>query len=321
MMPLFPWRRPSPGPSGPPLPGAPPPGPGPLSPERIQADLDALGRGEIPAAAAERLRQQAGRELPWSSSLSVNDWALSRRLGFTPLGQVMGSSIYHTGWAYASTWSSGELAAPTQAAHAVRELAIGRMGQEAALLGAHGVVDVRLTRRAYAWGANLTEFTAVGTAVRVDGAPPAARPFLATVDGADFVKLMGAGYVPLGVALGVSVVYLYTNWQAQWQEQSWVNQEMRQFTEATYAVRSFAMQRLQRDAAQMGADGVMGYHTEMRVEKVEAGGGGADNERTDHILEFSCLGTAVGRMRTEGEAPRPVRTLLLDDADTTEEVP
>jgi uncharacterized protein YbjQ (UPF0145 family) len=261
------------------------------------------------------LGKERQRDLPWTSTLSVADWALSSGLGFQPLGQVMGSSIYHTGWSYMPTWAGGELDAPTRAAHAVRTLALERMRQEAALLGASGVIAVRIARRAYEWGNNLTEFTAAGTAVRLADGPPAKRPFLATVDGADLARLLRAGYVPVGVALGVSVVYIVTDWTSQWQEASWANQEMRGFTQAVYAVRNFAMQRLERQATADGADGVIAYDTSMHVTEVEVSGGGpGQNERTDHIVEFAALGTAIGRIRTAVPSLDTHSILSLRDA-------
>lgn len=302
----------------------PPPGPGNAQggtrpPGQDEADQAALAAGGLPAAVIERLGRERGHQLPWTSTLSVADWALSRRQGFEPVGQVMGSSLYHTGWSYVSGWQSGELEAPTTAAHSVRTLALDRMRQEAAALGADGVIAVRLVRRAYEWGANLTEFTAMGTAVRVpgDASRQGGRPFLATVDGSEFAKLLAAGYVPLGVALGVSVAYLYSDWTTQMQEASWGNQEMAQFTEATYAVRSWAMRRLRQQASHEGADGVIAFDTEMRVERIEAGGGPGGGDRTDHIIEFSALGTEVGRMKRALAPPTPLRTVSL--TDVTEE--
>lgn len=310
-MPLFGRRRPPPAPTG-----APPPGPPPRPPGRDLEDQQALARGALPVSVQERLGRERARDLPWTSTLSVADWALGRGLGFEPVGQVMGSSMYHTGWSYMPARQSGELDAPTQAAHRVRTLALERMRQEAALLGATGVIAVRVVRRAYAWGDNLTEFTATGTAVRVAGEAPSARPFLATVDGADLTRLLTSGHVPLGVALGVSVAYVYTDWTSLMQESGWTNQEMVSFTQATYAVRQLAMERLGRQARSDGADGVIAYDTSMAVTAVEGGGG--QNERTDHILEFSAIGTAIGRLPTGVGALTVRPTLSLRDANEEE---
>jgi Putative heavy-metal-binding len=52
-----------------------------------------------------------------------------------------------------------------------RSLALGRMQQEATLLRAHAVVDVRFERREFEWGTDLLEFQVMGTAVRLANAP------------------------------------------------------------------------------------------------------------------------------------------------------
>ena len=43
-----------------------------------------------------------------------------------------------------------------------------RMEEEADALGADGIVAVRLTLNVHAWGANVIEFLAIGTAVKSD---------------------------------------------------------------------------------------------------------------------------------------------------------
>ena len=56
----------------------------------------------------------------------------------------------------------------TQALYSARELAMVRMEEEADELGADGIVAVRLTLNVHAWGANVIEFLAIGTAVKSD---------------------------------------------------------------------------------------------------------------------------------------------------------
>ena len=47
-----------------------------------------------------------------------------------------------------------------------RELAMTRMEEEADILGADGVVGVRLEVTRYEWGEHLAEFMAIGTAIK-----------------------------------------------------------------------------------------------------------------------------------------------------------
>ncbi len=84
----------------------------------------------------------------------------------SPLGLVIGSSIYHIGCRWRSYRQNQELTVLSQAMYEARELAMTRMEEEAEQLGADGVVGVRLDIGRYEWGENLAEFIAVGTAVK-----------------------------------------------------------------------------------------------------------------------------------------------------------
>ena len=89
-----------------------------------------------------------------------------REAGFDPLGLVMGSSIYHIGFQFSNFFKNQEMDVLTQAMYEARELAMTRMEEEADVLGADGIVGVRLTVNRYEWGENLAEFMAVGTAIK-----------------------------------------------------------------------------------------------------------------------------------------------------------
>lgn len=61
------------------------------------------GQG-LPPAAAERLAS-AGGSGTWTSALSTGEFAAIRSVGFEPVGQVMGSAVFHIGrsgryWGY-----------------------------------------------------------------------------------------------------------------------------------------------------------------------------------------------------------------------------
>jgi len=56
--------------------------------------------GGIPSGAQARLKALATEGSPFTSGLSVNEFALLDRLGPQPLAQVMGASVVRTGWQY-----------------------------------------------------------------------------------------------------------------------------------------------------------------------------------------------------------------------------
>ena len=83
----------------------------------------------------------------FTSDLSVNEFLLVREAGFRPLGLVLGSSIYHVGIQIGRWSKNQELDVLSQAMYHARELAMTRMEAEADVLGADGIVGVRLDDR------------------------------------------------------------------------------------------------------------------------------------------------------------------------------
>ena len=123
----------------------------------------------MPQAAAGRIQRLEQLEetdkSAFTSDLSVNEFVLLHKLGFDPLGYVMGTSIYHVGLQYGNWRQSMELEVLTAAMYNARELAIDRMRTEAHALKADGIVGVHLAIQQHAWGAGELEFVAQGTAV------------------------------------------------------------------------------------------------------------------------------------------------------------
>jgi uncharacterized protein YbjQ (UPF0145 family) len=272
------------------------------------ASLAALERGELPLRAQERLGEigKTGAGL-FTSDLSVAEFALADAIGLRPLGQVMGSSIYHVGWQQRpGAWGmqvnalSQELTVVSQAWNTARLRAFARLEQEAALVGADAVVGVRLTVGRHDWAAGAIEYVAVGTAVHIDNAAHARPPVITDLSGQEYWKLRQAGYPPLGVVGASTVHYIVPGWATQQAQSgfaaSWANQELRDFTRGVYDARETALGRMTAEALQQGAAGVVGVSTINQIEQREAGGSG----RHDLLVTFHVLGTAIG-LRTDGE--------------------
>ena len=166
---------------------------------------DSAPAADLPQHARERLVEMRKKRF-FTSDLSVSEFLLVKEAGFEPLGLVMGSSIYHVGYQLARWGKNVELDKLTQALYHCRELALGRMEEEADALGADGIVGVRLTVNLHAWGEHVAEFMAIGTAVRHVGGgnfrTPAGKPFTSDLSGQDFWTLLRAGYRPLGFVMG-----------------------------------------------------------------------------------------------------------------------
>src|ERR1700712_2447429 len=229
----------------------------------------------LPADALRRLAEMrpGQRTALFTSDLSVNEFLLVREAGFRPLGLVLGSSIYHVGFQVGRWGKNQELGTLSQAMYHARELAMTRMEAEADQLGADGIVGVRLEIEFKEFGNDLAEFIAIGTA-GVGGKPPPGgengapggatwrnvhrQPFTSDLSGPDFWTLIQAGYAPLGMVMG-SCVYHIAH-QRFWQAIGNVGQnvELPQFTEALYDARELAMSRMQTEAEQLHAEGIVG---------------------------------------------------------------
>src|SRR6202521_2291714 len=169
---------------------------------------------DLPSHARERLqlmRGDATHHALFTSDLSINEFLLVREAGFDPVGLVMGSSIYHIGFQFSGFFQNQEMEVLTQAMYHARELAMTRMEEEADILGADGVVGVRLEVTRYEWGENLAEFMAIGTAVRHREGElhraPNGRPFTSDLTGQEFSTLLRAGYRPVGMVIGNCVYH------------------------------------------------------------------------------------------------------------------
>jgi uncharacterized protein YbjQ (UPF0145 family) len=265
-----------------------------------------------PDAASGRLAATAGSAAGgvFTSDLSVSEYVLLEEAGFEPLGFVVGSSIYHIGLQIARWGQNQELTVLTQAMYYARELAMSRMQAEAEHLGADGVVGVNLKMQAYVWGQDVLEFVATGTAVRsIDGAgqhkAPDGRAFSSDLSAQDFYRLLASGSVPVAFVLGTCVYHIAHQGALQSMRQSMANQEMTVFTQGIYEARELALGRMQADATQTGATGIVGVNV-----------GVYNHVWGEHATEFFATGTAIRRLgdslRLPDTAPKPTFTLGLD---------
>ena len=265
-----------------------------------------------PEAADSRLAMTAGADPAgvFTSDLSVSEYVLLGEAGFEPLGFVVGSSIYHVGLQVSRWGRNQELQVLTQAMYSAREFAMARMRAEADHLGADGIVGVQLRMQMYAWGQSCLEFVATGTAVRHlagQGAhrAPDGRAFTSDLSAQDFFRLLAAGAVPVAFVLGTCVYHIAHQSMMQTLRQAGQNQEMLQFTQGVYEARELALTRMQAEAAQVGASGIVGVTVEVK-----------NHVWGEHATEFLATGTAVRRLTDEHRlpetSPKPTFTLGLD---------
>ena len=247
----------------------------------------------------------------FTSDLSVNEFLLVKQAGFTPLGLVLGTSVYHAGFQMGRWSKNQELDVLSQAMYHARELAMTRMQAEAEVLGADGIVGVRLAVEFKEWGSDAAEFLAVGTAVKADSEHPGKnehgwrndrnQPFTSDLSGQDFWTLLQAGYAPLGMVMGVCVYHVAHRTFGSILSNMGQNTELPQFTQALYDARELAMARMQKEAEVLAAEGIVGVQLEQR-----------NHTWGSHTTEFFAIGTAVRPIRSDHEIAKPQLVLSLD---------
>jgi uncharacterized protein YbjQ (UPF0145 family) len=270
-----------------------------------------LSQVHLPPDARQRLEamHQRGPKNLFTSDLSVNEFLLVREAGFRPVGLVLGTSVYHVGLQVGRWNKNMELDKLTQAMYHARELAMTRMEAEADLLGADGIVGVRLEIEFKEFGGDLAEFIAVGTAVVADEAPPSGRwrnnknlPFTSDLSGQDFWTLIQAGYAPLGMVMGTCVYHIAHRGILSTISTAGSNVEIEQYTEALYDARELAMGRMQAEAEALHAEGIVG----VQLLSLPHRWGG-------HTTEFFTIGTAVRPLREDHQITKPTLVLPLTD--------
>jgi uncharacterized protein YbjQ (UPF0145 family) len=275
---------------------------------------DQAGTG-LPGAARARMAEIRGSGT-WGSALSTAEFAAIRSVGFEPVGQVLGAAVYNIGftggYACPAAWSGyGAFAQPfrsvtqvsgrggygsfgplTQAMYEARHKALDRMSAECMELGGHGVVGVSLTIGGFPAGG--MEFKAIGTAVRAQaGGAALRRPFTSHLSGQDFAKLMMAGWVPVGLALGISVGARHDDWltigQTRWGAG---NAEVVGYTELVNDARHDGRVQLEKDVRRLGAEGVVVSRMDLRVHERECP---MQEHGKDHVVEVTMVGTGTVR--------------------------
>jgi uncharacterized protein YbjQ (UPF0145 family) len=301
----------------------------------VRVSDEGSGQGLPPAAQARMA--EIRRSGTWGSALTSDEFTAIKAVGFEPVGQVLGAAVYNIGYtggyACPGAWAGfGGYATPYQSVTAVsgggsmgsfgpmvqmlyqaRRRALGRMSAECAELGGHGVVGVSLTIGRFPAGG--LEFQAIGTAVRAPGGVPLKRPFTSDLSGQDFAKLIMAGWVPVGMALGISIGARHDDWltvnQTRWGSG---NAEVAGYTDLVNQSRHDARSQLDRDVTRMGADGVVVKTMDMRIRERECP---MQEHRRDHIAEVTIIGTATARFTRSapdraGRGPGSLAIISLD---------
>jgi len=276
--------------------------------------------GGLPLNAEWRLRTLRENKRLFTSSLSVNEFVLTRAERIAPLGQVTGNCSYHVGWQPSAVYASMELTMVSRAHNEAWRLALSRLQAEAKTLGAHGVVGVTLTAKPSAWDDRMLEVSAVGTAICWQDAPVTSAPFVSALSGQEFWALLSAGYRPVGVAYGTCVYQQVTTNATKWitgsrllNSAARVNLELREYTFGFDDSRRIAVRYMEEEAARLGAGGIVGVKTEKQISirevEVELYEDERKQKRKDLFVRFFVLGTAIAPFMEYQPVIHPVMPL------------
>lgn len=100
----------------------------------------------------------------------------------------------------------------------------------------------------------------------------------------EFLLVKQLGFEPLGMVVGCSIYHIGFQ-QANWNK----NEEMKVLTQALYHARELAMSRMEEEAHELGADGVVGVR--LIVKNLSWG---------ESLAEFVAIGTAVKHPASNG---------------------
>jgi uncharacterized protein YbjQ (UPF0145 family) len=307
----------------------------------------------------------------WTAQLSTGEQAALAGVGFFPVGQVMGASVwslnqtgrgncggqllyggttptrYSTGrgtpaGGYADprlhpeashvgrhrTWYMQQLGPLVDTYTRCRRAALRQLQDEAAALGADGVVGVKLTIAPFTASAQRSlSFIARGTAVRAAGSTHLDGPFLSDLNGTDLALLMRAGWAPTGLVMGVGAVVAHDGRTTVRRRQAWAgNIEIPGYSDLATQARADARSRLNEDirlhsgeAAVLGnlavsvhtqacGNGYRGSYPGYGYKTYPSGSGGVD-----HLVEAVLLGTAIARFELPptSATPEPLPMLRL----------
>jgi uncharacterized protein YbjQ (UPF0145 family) len=236
-----------------------------------------------------------------TSDLSIDEALLIHSVGWEATELVCGISLYSIPvgiW----NWGTGEIEWASRALTSAMATAADRLRQECGAAGGYGVVGVEVEIEVFSHHAQVA---LTGTAVRPvsersRSAP--AQPFLSDLSGKDFALLDQAGWHPLGIAFGTSFVYAPRRSAGTAMRQKGQNVELTNFTEALYAAREAAMERMQSSALALGGHGVVA----VRVEE-------GPMHFARHAVSFTTWGTVVAVGEGGHRHLEPQVILPLDD--------
>jgi uncharacterized protein YbjQ (UPF0145 family) len=249
--------------------------------------------------------QQAGAapRVPFSTSSNGQELYCLLDCGYGPVKFVMGNVAYSVGVAGGlfgslKSLARGEVREFSDIFNATRHLALRRITEEGRAAGANAVVGIETRVMPFN---KAHEMLMIGTAAHHPAlAADLAQPVSSDLTCEEMWNVARLGYMPLKLVLGTAVYSLGLVGGLKAMLKSLARGEISDLTSLVYDAREHAIGLLKSEAAEIGADDVLGIKTHIH----EFGG----------LLEFMAIGTAVRkseRCRPISEA-LPVQAIVRD---------
>jgi hypothetical protein len=119
------------------------------------------------------------------------------------------------------------------------------------------------------------------------------------MSGQAFARLVMTGWVPAGIAVGISIGSRHDDRPTARQTRQWSgNVEVAGWTELVNQSRHDARRRLEDDVRRFGAEGAVITSMQMRVRERDCP---VMPGRRDHVVEVTLTGTAIARFSRTGQ--------------------
>ncbi len=240
----------------------------------------------------------------FSSACTGQDLYCQMDAGYQPLHFVMGNIAYALGigggiWAALKTMSGGEVDSISGMVNNTRHQALERLEEEAKKAGANCVVDIKTSILPF--GPGVKEMVLVGTASHNPHLGNPERPYTSELTGEELWNLTDLGYQPLRLLMASSVFALGIGGGIKTFFSSFARGEVDSMTKLIYQARENCVNRIRKEADEIGAAGVL----DLKLFMHEMMGG---------MIEILAIGTAFRKNQAVANASAllPPQAIIRD---------
>ena len=201
--------------------------------------------------------------MPINTGFNGNEIYCLHKKGYSPGELVIGNSVWSVGLlggigSAIRTIAGGEVTQITEIIHEGRKSALDRMEAWTGLHGAVGITGV--TNELVVHSGNI-EFLSIGSAVHRDNYNATALEFTSSADGQELYCQLDAGFTPVAFAFGNVAYSIGLGGGIMGGLRSLAKGEIKEFSDVFYHTRHLALERIQKEAREKGANCVVGIKT------------------------------------------------------------